>query len=287
MPENLRTLRHKREIVSEIRQITRAMKLVSAAKLKRALSWRSAAQAYYDEVHEALSVMISRVGEGFTHPLLEERPVETCGLLLVAGDKGLCGAFNASIIREARRFVAEADRRVRTITVGTRTAEMARRARLNVVREFAAIHERHGGGDVQEIVRYLTGAWSEGEIDQLQVCYARFISRISNEPVIEQALPATVPEATGAEELLIVEPDPEQVARQLVPQHVTARIFQALLSSAASEHSARLLAMTAATENAEEMIDDLTRSINRARQAEITSELLDVVGGADALEQRM
>ncbi|MGC9317365.1 MAG: ATP synthase F1 subunit gamma [Armatimonadota bacterium] len=285
MPENLRTLRRKREIVGEIQQITRAMKLVSAAKLKRAMSWRQAVDAYHDEVESALSLIAGHVPD-LSHPWLAEREVARVGLLLVAGDKGLCGAFNANLVREARQFVRESSVRVRTYTIGTRTAEMARRARLNVVREFPAIHERERGADVQDVARYVTAAYETGEVDRVVICYARFLSRISNEPHIERLLPVQIPAARPDPELHIFEPDLDELVEQLVPQYVTARVFRALVSSAASEHSARLMAMTAATDNAEEMLEDLTRDINRARQSEITRELLDVVGGADALQRQ-
>ena len=288
MPENLRLLRRKREIVREIRQITRAMKLVSAAKLKRSLDWRTAAQDYYVELESALTVLAAHSSD-VSHPHLVERPVERVGLLVVAGDKGLCGAFNARVITRAREFYRSCDARVTTITVGARTAEMARRARLNVVREFPAISERERGADVRHIARYVMDLHRNGQVDRVVCCYSRFLSRISNEPDLQQILPVPLPEApTQAAEPVfepIFEPTSEELLVTMIPQYVIARIFQLLLSGAVSEHSARLMAMTAATENAEEMMDDLTRSINRARQAAITGELLDIAAGADALGQ--
>ncbi len=284
MPENLRVLRRKREIVGEIQQITRAMKLVSAAKLKRVLTWRDATQAYCSELEAALALVLANVGPGFTHPLLAERPVERIGLLLVAGDKGLCGAFNANVLGAAREFVGRQRVRVQTMTVGTRTAEMARRARLNVTREFPAINERQRGADVLEMARHLFGAWETGGYDALYICHARFISRMRNTPVIERVLPAALPEAAVDPQPVLLEPDARRLAGTMLPQYTVAGLFEALLSSAASEHSARLMAMSAATDNAQEMLTQLTRQINRARQAQVTRELLDVVSGADALQ---
>jgi len=286
VPENLRVLRRKREIVGEIRQITRAMKLVSAAKLKRAMTWRTAAQDYYTEVEAALSVVLAYAG-AIEHPYFDEdRPVERIALLLVAGDKGLCGAFNSQIIGRAREFVRNAEERVVTVTVGGRTAEMARRARLNVVREFPAINERERGGDVQEIARQVMGMYDRGDVDQVTCCHSRFLSRISNQPDVQRVLPAPPPEPLEELDAPIFEPDAPELARAMLPQYIEARIFQLLLSTAVSEHSARLMAMTAATENAEEMTGDLTRGINRARQAAITNELLDIAVGADAMGQK-
>lgn len=286
MPDNLRTLRRKRETVGEIQQITRAMKLVSAAKLKRALAWQEAAEGYAEQVADALALVLSRVGDDFTHPLLVERPVERIGLLLVAGDKGLCGAFNANVVGAARDFVTRHRARVQTVTAGTRTAEMAHRAHLHVLREFPAVHERQRGGDVQEIGRYLLGAWREGEFDAIHVCYARFRSRVSYEPTVERILPAPLPEASATPLPALLEPAAPELAEALLPQYVLARLFAGLVSSAASEHSARLMAMSAATDNAQDMLQQLGRQINRARQAEVTRQLLDVVSGADALQSQ-
>lgn len=286
MPENLRTLRRKRETVGEIQQITRAMKLVSAAKLKRALAWQEAAEEYAEQVADALALVLGRVGPDFTHPLLVERPVERIGLLLVAGDKGLCGAFNANVVGAAREFTAAHRGRVQTVTVGTRTAEMAHRAHLHVVREFPALHERQRGADVQEIGRYLLSAWHNEEFDALYLGFARFRSRVNYDPIVERILPAPLPEASATAASALLEPDAPELAQALLPQYVIARLFAGLVSSAASEHSARLMAMSAATDNAQEMLQQLGRQINRARQAEVTRQLLDVVSGADALQSQ-
>lgn len=271
--------------MGEIRQITRAMKLVSAAKLKRALDWREAAVEYHTELESALQAVWESAQEP-AHPLLRQSPVRRIGLLLIAGDKGLCGSFNANVVSMAREFARSTRARLATITVGARTSEMARRARLNVVREFPAIHQRQRGIDVHEIARYVADLFETGEVQQVMVCFARFLSRISNEPKVEQLLPVVMPERSISVEEPILEPDADSLVEDLLPQYHIARVFDVLLNSAASEHSARLMAMTAATDNAEEMIGDLSCDINRARQAEITRELLDVVGGADALEHQ-
>lgn len=286
MPENLRTLRRKRQTVSEIQQITRAMKLVSAAKLKRALAWQAAAEEYFAQVSEALALVLGSTGPEFTHPLTAERPVERIGLVLAGGDKGLCGAFNSNVVGAARDFVVRQRARVQTIAVGARTAEMAHRVQLHVVEEFPAIHERRGGSDVQEIARYLLGAWRAGEFDAIHLCYARFRSRVSYEPTVTRVLPAPLPEPAVAPEAVLLEPAAPELADALLPQYILAQLFAGLVSTAASEHSARLMAMSAATDNAQEMLQQLGRLINRARQAEVTRQLLDVVSGADALQSQ-
>jgi F-type H+-transporting ATPase subunit gamma len=286
VPENLRVLRRKREIVGEIRQITRAMKLVSAAKLKRSMDWRNSAQDYYTEFEAGLAV-VAASAPNVSHRYLSQRPVEHIGLLLVAGDKGLCGAFNSQVISRAREFARSSEQRIMTVTVGSRTAEMARRARLNVVREFPAINERERGSDVRAIARHMMRLYDRGEVDRVACCYSRFLSRISNEPDVQRVIPVPLPEPPREELAPIFEPSADELVKSMLPQYIVARIFQLLLSSAVSEHSARLMAMTAATDNAEEMIGDLTRLINRARQAAITEELLDIAAGADALGQNV
>ena len=283
MPENLRLLRRKREIVGEIRQSTRAMKLVSAAKLRRAMNWRSATLAYATELEAALALVLAHAGE-IEHPFLDqERPSERIGLLLVAGDKGLAGAFNAQVIGRAREFAQQSGGRVMTFAVGTRTAEMAWRARLNVVREFPAISERERGADVLGVARYVMGAYERCEVQRVFCCYSRFLSRISNQPDVRQLLPMQLPPVPEGAEAPIFEPAPTELAEAMLPQYLEGQIFELLLSTAVAEHSARLMAMRAATDNAEKMLGDLTRFINRERQASITNELLDIAAGADAL----
>ncbi len=287
MPENLRTLRRKRHVVGEIRQITRAMKLVSAAKLKRAQKARETVDYYYSQLAGALSVVAVGAGVEFLHPLLQVRPVERVGLLVVAGDKGLCGGFNAGIVSRARRFVEDQVVPVDVMTVGNRAAEMCSRAQLRVLREFPAMLDRMQGQDAAAIADYALGLFRRGEVDSLHVCHARFISRMTTESVIERLLPVAPPEAAaGDPDDHLFEPEPDQLLADLLPAYVRAQMYQLLLETAVSEHSARLLAMSAATESAEEILEDLTRLINRSRQAQVTRELLDVVGGADALEHQ-
>lgn len=287
MPENLRKLRHKRRVVGEIRQITRAMKLVSAAKLKRTMNARETVDYYHSQLSGAIAVATVGAGFAFRHPLMQSRPVERVGLMVIAGDKGLCGGFNAGIVSRARAFVEDQDVPVDVMTVGVRAAEMCARAKLHVIREFPAMLDRMQGQDGAAMADYALGLFRREEVDSLYVCHARFISRMVTRPEIEQLLPLASPETiAGDPQDHLFEPAPGQLLADLLPAYVRAQIYQMLLETAVSEHSARLLAMSAATDSAEEILEDLGRLINRSRQAQVTSDLLDVVGGADALEHQ-
>jgi len=286
--ENLRTLRRKRQIVGEIRQITRAMKLVSAVKLKRAMTAREHTGFFSAQLSDAVEIAAAEAGRDLEHPYLTGRPVQHVGLLVIAGDKGLCGAFNSNIIGRARQFAGSAKADVVTCTVGGRTAEMSRRARLHVQKQFAAVSDKLRGQDAQQVASYMLRLYDTGEVDEVHVCYGRFVSRMTQQPDVVQLLPLEIePASAPSADRYLFEPPAGRLLVDLLPMLVRALIHHLLVETAASEHSARLAAMTAATENAEEMIEGLTRQINRARQAQITRELLDVVSGADALQSQV
>ena len=290
MASNLRILRRKRRIVGEIRQITRAMKLVSAAKLKRTIATRAKVQHYFSELSEAVGLVAAAAGPEVANPWAEQREVETVGLVVVAGDKGLCGAYNSSIIGRALEF-AEAQRaRVVTLTVGTKAAEMLKRTDLVIAEEFPALVDKLHGRDAAQMTDHLLDLYRGGEVDKIDVCYGEFISSMVQRPALTTLLPVTFDQAdmaaTAAADRYLFEPEPAQLLVNLMPRYLRAQVHNRLLESAAAEHSARLTAMSAATDNAEEMLEVLTRQINRARQAEVTRELLDVVSGADALQSQ-
>jgi len=287
LPANQRQLRHKRKIITEIRQITGAMKLVSAAKLRRALRRRELADFYWNELSGTVEVLAQHVGDGVEHPFLEHRPVQRIGLLILGSDKGLCGAYNSNIVAAASDGIRASRVPAEVITVGARTAELARRAGLNITAQLPAVDEREAWRHALDISQRLQALCSGSGCDRVDVAYARFISRISHEAVVQTLLPLDLAQATDApQQQYIFEPESAELFVQLLPRYVNARVYRVLLDSAASEHSARLLAMTAATDSADDMMEELTRLINRARQQEITRELLDVVSGADALARQ-
>jgi len=288
LPESQRQLRRKRKIVTDIRQITGAMKLVSAAKLRRTLARRETADFYWTQLRETVEILAMRVGDVVRHPYLQQRPVQRLGMLVIGGEKGLCGAYNASIVAAASEAIGAAGLPAEVVLVGGRTGDLARRAGLNVTRQFPGVNDKEAWRQAVQITQHLHELYTDGGCPRIDVAYARFISRVSHRAVVESVLPLDLPPvAEHPEEDYLFEPEPEQLLVDLLPRFLRTRVYRLLLDAAASEHSARLMAMTAATDSADDMIEQLTRLINRARQQDITRELLDVVSGADALAQRV
>ncbi len=285
MPENLRTIRRKIRTVTNIAQITRAMKMVAAARLQRVQTRVQAGKVYAERLQQLLTEVAVGVGEGFSHPYLEERPEpQSIGLLLVAGDKGLCAGHNANILREAAAFLQGQTAPVQVVTVANKARLFAQTQGLEVVASFEAI----GGVDATKEATVVASAcrslYETGRVEALWIVYTRFVSAVRHIPTARQVLPITRPagEDTPRREY-IFEPPADQLLAQLLPQAVESEICQILMEAEASEQAARMIAMTAATDNAEDMIERLTRQLNRARQQAITSEILDIVGGAEAL----
>jgi F-type H+-transporting ATPase subunit gamma len=292
--------------VKNIRKITRAMEMVAAARLRRAEqrieNMRPYAQAIRKltrEVAETDENMAKRV------PLMETRDVSTVGILLVTGDRGLAGAFNTQIIREGVRLKREYKREesVETVyrVVGRRGSSTMSFRGENVEEQYVGFTERPAFTDARRISRDLTAAFRDGEVDKVDIVYNRYVSPLTQYVRRQTLLPMSeaevfgegIPEAEGYvdDELaeahqrsdMIHEPDAETLLPMLIEEYVDLSVYRALLESSASELGARMTAMRSASENAEEMIDDLTREMNRVRQSEITQEILEVVAGAEAL----
>jgi len=277
-------IRRRIRSVKNTQQITKAMKMVSAAKLRRAQDAIFAARPYARKMMEVLSSMAARA-EHRAHPLLEERQGERILLTLVTADKGLCGGFNANIIRAAVRFLE--DKRpdaVELELLGKRGRDFFRRRQYRVRSEQLGLFQALRFPAAQAIARELTEAFVAREVDQVYLVYNEFKSVIQQRVVVERLLPIERP-ATRAEEPqqdYIYEPGPAKIYAELLPKHVEVQVWRALLESAAAEHGARMAAMDAATRNAGEMIDRLTLYMNKVRQAAITKEIIEVVSGAGA-----
>jgi F-type H+-transporting ATPase subunit gamma len=282
--QNLRAYRRKIKATRNIRQITRAMKMVAAAKLKRVEAQVAAGRLYYEQLQALLARVAGASGE-VEHPLLAEREVRRAALVVVAGEKGLCGGYNSSILRLARNYAAENPGvEVQYIPVGAKAAAFIRRAGLPVLETFPAITDEGRKEEAALLARYIRDIYTSGAVDRVDVAYAEFVSAIHNTPQTVTLLPLSGHDThaqTGGQ--YIFEPEPELVLAALLPRAVDAEIYQILLDAAASEQGSRMTAMTSATDNADEIIVNLTRDLNRARQAQITSEILEVVSGADAL----
>ncbi len=282
MALNLRVLRRKIRTVRHIQQITRAMNLVAAAKLSRAQQIVQAGRSYYERLRQ-VTEHVAAVGE-LDHPYLQAREVNAVAVLVVGGDRGLCGGFNSSIWESAAEYIAGQTVAARVITVGSRMERLARRAGVDVVQAWPGLSGPQDAHSAAEIASVVRGMYEQGEVDVVQAVYADFVSVVRHPVRNEQLLPIVRQGIAGEREAeYLFEPPAEQLLSWLLPRAVDAEIRRILLATHTAEQAARMMAMRAATDNAEDMIEDLTRQLNRARQEGITAELLDVVGGAEAV----
>jgi F-type H+-transporting ATPase subunit gamma len=288
---NLLDIRRRIKSVKNTQQITKAMKMVSASKLRRAQERVINARPFANKMNEVLSDLASRTTEDFQHPLLDARGDERYLVVLVTADKGLCGAFNANLIKAAQSFLKEhAAKQVELITVGRKGRDFFRR-RATVTGEFIGLtgKGRVDYGEALEIAHDIIRRFTEDEtIDKVFLIFAEFKTVLTQRIVVEQLLPiAQGPAADdeGATESIdyIYEQPPAEIMTRLLPRLIETQIFRALLESIASEQGARMTAMDAASKNAGELISTLTLNMNRVRQAAITREIIEIVSGAAAL----
>jgi len=295
-----REIRRRIKSVKNIAQVTRALQAVSASKARRAQEAVSATRPYAQLAWQVLNDLSQQVGaDGRLHPLFEQRPVKTLGLVLLSGDRGLCGAFNYNLVRAAQDFLKGHSAPVRVITVGKKGRELMWRRGFNLVNEFSGLPAAPGMTDVRPIARAVIDGFVGGELDVVYLVYADFVNTLVQRPVVKRLLPLKM---TGTETQAlaehhvtaaraatdyIYEPSPRAILDVIVPRFTELQIYQAIQESLASEHSARMVAMRNATESAQDLVGSLTLRYNKARQQGITSELLDIAGGAEALAQAM
>ena len=286
---NLLDIRRRIKSVKNTQQITKAMKMVSAAKLKRAQDRVINARPFANKMSEVLGELAAQTTEEFNHPLLDARGDERYLVVLVTADKGLCGAFNANLLKATQAFLKEnADKKIELVTIGRKGRDFYRR-RGQIVGEYVGLT---GKGRVQfeealevahDIVKRFT---NEEDIDKVFLIFAEFKSVLSQRIVVEQLLPisrATAEEQPAETKDYIFEQPPAEIFSHMLPRLVETQIFRALLESIASEQGARMTAMDSASKNAGELISSLTLNMNRVRQAAITREIIEIVSGASAL----
>ncbi len=282
-----------RDILRRIRsvrgtqQITKAMKMVAAAKLRRAQQRIVEARPYAGTLDRVLASLAARTEH--THPLLESREGSRAWLVVITSDKGLCGSFSHNILREADRLLAS-DRweSVEVVAVGRKAAEHFRKSPVPVAHEETSMISNLGADDGPRIAGMLIQAFESGQVDEVWMLYNRFLSMIRHVQVLARVLPVAPPLEESAEEPdvdYLYEPDAATLLAELLPRQVEVQVSTAFFDSVAAEHAARMTAMEAATKNANEMIDRLTLLYNRTRQAAITKELIEIVSGARALEE--
>ncbi len=289
---SLRDIRNRITSVKSTRQITKAMKMVAAAKLRRAQDAILKTRPYAQLLDRTLQRVAARAAaEGaVSHPLLAPREVRTAEVVVITSDRGLAGGFNSNVIRRTQRFLTEDGgrfERVELATIGRKAKDFLRARKLDVRKDFTGVHQGLTFARAEAIAVEYTERYLAGEVDAVYLAYNEFRSAIAQTPVVVPLLPIPVPEA-GAGAVAAVdflyEPSREALLADLLPRHVAMQVWRALLESAASEHGARMSAMESATKNAEEMISALTLQYNRARQAYVTKELMEIVSGAEALK---
>ena len=281
----LKQIRARIKAAKNIQQITKAMKLVAAARLKKATDRVLEARPYSEKL-KGLMGSLSSAGELPPHPLLEKREIKRACIILITSDRGLAGAFNSSLLRKTADFIKTAAYDVSLYTVGKKGFTFFSKRGYNVISNMSVPASGARLEDATKITREARALFESGEVDAIFVCYSKFYSAIRQTPQIVQLLPIEPPVTeTKAEEIpYIFEPDPAQLLNTLLPRYFMTLLWQSLLESTASEFGARMTAMTSATDSAGKMITKLTLTANRERQAAITKEILEVVGGAEALK---
>jgi len=299
MAQSQRDVRERIGSVKNIQKITRAMEMVAAARLRRAEQRIEALRPYADAIRRMTRQAAEAAGHVPRLPILaEHEQVNAVGLLLVAGDRGLAGAFNSNIVRSgvaAGREHSGAGHRALYFASGRRPASSLAFRGLELTESWSGYTDRPAYADARRIADRVMAAYVDEEVDRVEIFYNHYISPLSQTVTRETLLPlqqATIledeesdgePSDERPRALVEYEPDPEQILNRLVPDYVEISIYRALLESTASEHGARMTAMRNASENASALIDDLTLEMNRARQAEITQEIMEVVAGAEGL----
>jgi F-type H+-transporting ATPase subunit gamma len=291
---NLKDIRKRIQSVKNTRQITRAMKMVAAAKLRRSQEAILNSRPYAYRIYSILLQLAHR--EGVSHPLLVQRPEKKIHVVILAGDRGLCGSFNASIFKEAQRFIKEKQSQgveVLVDCIGKKAYDFFKK-RTNVVTYHEGMLARANYNRVAAVADQILQSYATEEIDAIYLVFNEFKSAIQQKVTTERLVPVPVdaPEAvTGMLRMtdedrfknFLMEPSKEEILAEVVPRHFRMQFFRAVLESVASEHGARMSAMENASKNASEMIDGLTLQYNKARQAAITTELMEIVGGVEAM----
>jgi F-type H+-transporting ATPase subunit gamma len=292
-----REMRMRIRSVKNISQVTRALEAVSASKVRKAMAAVSATRAYASKAWQVLTHISRQPGRENLHPLLTHRPqVRNLLVLVISGDRGLAGAYNTNVIRYVTQHFGASETPVRYIAVGRKGRDLLMRRRKQVIAEFSNLPAAPSFADVSAIGRMAVDEFLEGEVDEVFLVYTDFINMARQETVVKKLLPLEVGDETGRVEsyeqkrltaAYIYEPAESEILDEIVPRFTALQVYQAILESLASEHAARMVAMSSATDNALELVDGLQLQYNKARQQTITNDLLDIAGGAEALARSM
>ncbi|OCL25645.1 ATP synthase F1 subunit gamma [Orenia metallireducens] len=282
---SMRDIKRQITSVESTKKITRAMKMVAAAKLRKSQERAESAKPFFDKTKETLADITARIDDDL-HPLLEKRDVKKVGYVFITGDRGLCGAYNSRVIKKVETGLKESDKDTALISIGKKGRDYFKN-KVEIISEYIEIEDAPGFSTATNIANELVELYTEGILDEIHLVYTEFNSVVSQSVESMQLLPIEPPESgkvNDSEESYLYDPSAEEVLSAVLPQYLKNIIFGALIQSKASEFASRMTAMDSATDNAEDMIEKLKLSYNRARQAAITQELSEIVGGAEALE---
>lgn len=287
MPQNPQEIKERIEGVDNIRQVTRAMKMVADAKLKKAQKSIEQARPYAYKINNILRQLLPQIDRSVNR-LLEIREPENIGLVVITADRGLCGAFNSRIIRRTEEELEKySSDQVRLICIGKKGLRYFQRRDYNILDEYTDFFRDLNFDNAMSVVDVITDQFLRYDLDEVDIIYNEFKNVVQQDVVVEQFLPLTVAEDEEPESLseFLLEPGETEVVNSLVPRHLNVQMWRMLLESNAAEQGARRTAMDNATENAEEMIQDLNLEFNKARQSKITTEISEIVSGAEAMKE--
>lgn len=289
----LRDIRRRIRAIQNTQQITRAMYMVAATKLRRAEEQARAGRPYSARLRQLIARM-AEAAVGFQHPLLERRPVERTLVVLITADRGLAGPYNTNLIRKAEQVITSLEgTEIQLLPVGRKGRDHFVRRGFVPPFEVPPLGDNISYTDSRQLARRLAAEFEAKRVDEVRIVYSQYISAVTQRPVEEVLLPITDmgegkrgqddAGAPGGEREYILEPSPERILAELLPRYVETEVYRSLVEAKASEHGARMTAMKNATDNAGELVEVLTLDLNRARQAAITKEIAEIVGGAEAL----
>ncbi len=285
---SLKDIKRRIKSVKNTQQITKAMKMVSAAKLKKAQDEIVAARPYAEKLLGLITSLASKTSPD-SHPLLASTGGNRLGVILFTSDRGLCGGFNTQLLRTIERFMREkAGSEISLYLIGKRGGEYFKRRNISIISSRAVGSGRPNYSTAVEVANSVIDAYLKGELDEVHIIYSQFKTALTQIPVVQRLLPIAAPTAEEAKEEgqgeFLFEPTEGAVLASLLPKYVEVQAFRAYLETSASEHGARMTSMDSASKNASQMIGSLTLKYNRIRQAAITKELMEIIGGAEALK---
>jgi F-type H+-transporting ATPase subunit gamma len=281
-----REMRMRIKSVKDLSQVTRALKTVSASKVRKAMAANAASLNYSEKAWQVLTDLAKQPGHNSLHPLLSERnKVDRVLVILVSGDKGLAGSYNINILKHTLEYFEEITQPVHYICIGKKGRDLLLRRKERVIADFSGLNDPVSFLDISPVARLVVDDFLSGEYDQVYIAYTRFESMTKQFPTIMKLLPLEVDDSghdgkPSALPVFIYEPAQETILDEIIPRFTAIQIFQSVLSSQASEHAARTIAMSNATDNANELVGLLTLEYNKARQQTITNDILDIIGGA-------